>query len=108
VFKISFTLPVACKLLQEIQDLEGKLQECLTNYQVGDPTNELTNFFMQITVHPVDYKIRQMNDAIGQLQGRLNYNSLRQDFLEYLGAFNTLPERILVDKNASTRTATPA
>lgn len=36
-----------------------------------------------------------MNDAISQLQNRLNDNSLRNDFLDYLRAFYVLPERIL-------------
>jgi hypothetical protein len=46
---------------------------------------------------PAKRSVYNMNDAMGQLQNRLNDNSLRNDFLDYLRAFYVLPERILKD-----------
>lgn len=42
--------------------------------------------------------IYNMNDAIGQLQGSLNDNTLRKEFVDYLDWFRLVPKRNLQDK----------
>jgi hypothetical protein len=81
--------------LQDIMDRESGFKEYLANYQLGDPTNEALKFYAVLAFRPIPYNIEKMKDTIGQLQGMLNDTSLREDFLEYLGAFNVLPKRIL-------------
>jgi hypothetical protein len=82
--------------LYYLQNAEVNLKTFLTEYKDGDPTNETVKSFYGMSLDGiVRTGVYNMNDAIGQLQGRLNDNSLRKDFLDYLGAFNVLPERIL-------------
>lgn len=38
-----------------------------------------------------------MKDAMEQLKGKLEDDSLRHEFLNYVGAFNVLPKWILID-----------
>ncbi len=84
--------------LKDIQDRENKVKVTLNNYQIGNQTNDLSDFFMEAMVSNFNYKIGKMNNAIWQLQGKLNDPSLGEEFSEYLGWFNFLPTRILIDK----------
>lgn len=85
------------KSLQEIQDAEQTLKTYLTQYKVGDKTNETLRLLFGMSLRSLaDRSIYNMNYAIGQLQ-ILNDDSLRKAFLDYLGAFNVLPNRILKD-----------
>ena len=84
--------------LQGIQYVAQSLKTFLTQYQVGDITNENLRLIFGMGIDaPAKRSVYNMNDAIGQLQNRLNDNSLRNDFLDYLRAFYVLPERILKD-----------
>jgi hypothetical protein len=85
-------------ILKDIENREKSIKETLSNYQIGNPTNELSNFFMEIIVPSFKYKISKMNNAIGQLQGRLNDPYLGEEFTEYLGWFDFLPKKILIEK----------
>ena len=82
--------------LQEIQDAEQNLKTYLNNYKVEDKTYETLRLLFGMSFRSLaDKSIYDMNYAVGQLQSRLNDHSLSKDFLDYLGAFNVLPDRIL-------------
>ncbi|MDW0213255.1 MAG: hypothetical protein QOA16_03605, partial [Nitrososphaeraceae archaeon] len=84
--------------LQGIQYVAQSLKTFLTQYKVGDITNENLRLIFAMGIDaPAKRSVYNMNDAISQLQNRLNDNSLRNDFLNYLGAFYVLSERILKD-----------
>jgi hypothetical protein len=83
--------------LEGIQIVEWDLKTFFTGYKLGDPTDEKLRLFYGIAFHATaNQSIEIMKDAIGQLQDRLNDNSLRKVFSDYLGWFNVLPERILM------------
>lgn len=82
--------------LQGIEQTELGLKQYLENYKVGTPTTDL-KFYARLSVQPITHNINMMKDAMEQLQGKLNDDSLRHDFLNYVGAFNVLPKWILVD-----------
>ncbi len=83
--------------LQGIQDAEQSLKTYLAGYKVGDPTDMLNLYGMSLDGLD-NSRIYNMNDAIGQLQGRLNDNTLRKEFVDYLDWFRLDPKRILQDK----------
>jgi hypothetical protein len=85
--------------LQVIQKAEGELKNFLTGYKLGDPASEELMPFFGVGLHGmVNKSIGIMKDAIGQLQYSLNDNSLRVDFLNYVGRFYDLPDKIVKHK----------
>jgi hypothetical protein len=96
--KKAFECQRIIKHLEGIQDAEQSLKTFLTNYKVGDLAKENLRLMFGMSFDGLaKSSIRYMYDAIGQLQSMLNDNSLRQDFLDYVGAFNVIPQRILID-----------
>jgi len=81
--------------LQNMEQVEINFKDFLTNYKIGDPTNEALKFYVKLAFRPFAYNIDKMKDAVGQLQGKLNDNSLREQFLDYTGWFYQFPKRIL-------------
>ena len=81
--------------LQDIQNVEQDVKTYLTQYKLGDPTLKI--FVGKPFSFMTNSNIRQMKDALGQLQSGLNDNSLREQFLDYLPQFNVVPKRILAD-----------
>lgn len=84
-----------CKIiieqLQGIQDAEQSLKTYLAGYKVGDPSDMLNLYGMSLDGLD-NSSIYNMNDAIGQLQGRLNDNTLRKEFVDYLDWFRLVPK----------------
>jgi hypothetical protein len=80
--------------LQNIENAEQDMKTYLTSYELGDPTLKI---FAGSFSSNTNNSVQKMEDAMGQLQSGLIDNSLREQFLAYLGWFNALPKRILIN-----------
>jgi hypothetical protein len=84
--------------LEYIQKKEQELKDYLTDYISGDATSEQLRYFIKQNFMPIaKFRIRDIEDAIGQVGDKLTDNTLRLEFLSYIEAFLNLSELVLVD-----------
>ena len=84
--------------LEYINKKEEELKAYLTNYISGDATSEQLKYFLKQNFMPIaENRIQELEDATRQLGGKLNDNTLRLDFLSYLGAFLNLSKMVVLD-----------
>ena len=84
--------------LEYIQKKEQELKDYLIDYISGDASSEQLRYFIKQNFMPIaKFRIRDIEDAIGQVGDKLTDNTLRLEFLSYIEAFLNLSELVLVD-----------
>jgi hypothetical protein len=88
-----------CKrIIEQLQGIQNAEREFKSFLMEHNPTNETLKLLFGPGLDAlVNNSISIMKDAIGQLENKLKDTSLRGEFSKYIGQFNVLPKRILID-----------